>query len=274
LHGDDPFNEAPSGAIQGENVKQRVLIIGAVTVAAFFGAIVAGLVSAQQSKPAIPSDLDRAAIEQIVRDTIREDPSIIVEALNLYSENHVRDAARSHLPQLLSEESGFIAGKNTAAAKVAVIEFFDYHCGFCKQSAGFIRDLIKSDAGVKVSFREYPILREESEIASRYALAARAQGKYQELHFAMLNETGVITEARIKELAGKLGIDVKRLEEDRNDPAFDRIFDEDRRAARDIGIDGTPTFIVATLDGSFVEVIPGNRPDEVKAAIAAAKKAR
>jgi protein-disulfide isomerase len=41
-----------------------------------------------------------------------------------------------------------------------------------------------------------------------------------------------------------------------------------------MGIDGTPTFIVASLDGSFIDVIPGYRPDDVKAAIAEAKKKR
>ncbi len=255
-------------------MKQRLLIVAALAGSAFFGAIAANLVAAQQSKPQIPGDLDRAAIEQIVRDTIREDPAIIVEALNLYSANHVKDAARKHLSQLLSPDGGYVGGKNVAGAKVAVIELFDYHCGFCKRSAGFVQDLLKNDGAVKVSLREYPILREESETASRYALAARAQGKYADLHFAMLKENNVLTEKRIKEIAGGIGIDVKRLEADAKNKGFDAIFDNDRRAAQEMGIDGTPTFIVASLDGGFVEVIPGFRPDEVKAAIAEAKKKR
>ncbi len=256
------------------DVKQRLLIIAAIAGSAFFGAVAANLVAAQQSKPEIPSTLDRSAIESIVRDTIRDDPGLIVEALNSYAENHVKDTARKYLPELLSEESGYVAGKNVASAKIAVIEFFDYHCGFCKRGAGFVQELTRSDPSVKVSFREYPIMREESEIASRYALAARAQGKYPELHFAMLKEPGVMTADRIREIAGKLGLDVKRLEKDQANPDFDTIIDNDRRAAQEMGIDGTPTFIVATTDGAFIEVIPGFRPDEVKAAIAEAKKQR
>jgi protein-disulfide isomerase len=255
-------------------VKHRLLIIAAMAGAAFFGAIAANIVSAQQSKPEISANLDRAAIEQIVRDTIRENPAMIVEALNLYSENHVKDTARSYLPELLSENSGYVAGKNVAAAKVAVIEFFDYHCGFCKRSSGFVQELLKNDPSVKVSFREFPILREESEVASRYALASRAQGKYQELHFAMLGESGVITEERIKEIAGKLGMDVKKLVADSKNPDFTNFIESDRKAAHEMGIDGTPTFVVTSLDGSFIEVIPGFRPDDVKAAIVEAKKKR
>lgn len=242
--------------------------------AAFLGAIASNLVAAQQSRPQSPADLDRAAIEQIVRDTIRDDPSIIIDALNDYSENHAKNAIRNYLPELLSEKSGYVGGKNVDAAKVAVIEFFDYHCGFCKRSSGFVQDLIKNDPGVKVSFREFPILREESETASRYALAARAQGKYLDLHFAMLNETGVITEKRIHEVAGKIGLDVKKLEADQKNPDFTTYIDGDREAARALQIDGTPTFIIASLDGEFIEVVPGFRPDDVKAAIAEAKKKR
>ena len=255
-------------------MKQRALVTAAIAGAAFFGAIVANLVAAQQSKPQTPSSIDRAAIEQIVRDTIRDDPSIIVDALNYYSANHVKDTVREYLPELLSEESGYVSVKNAAAAKVAVIEFFDYHCGFCKRSSGFVQELIKSDPSVKLSFREFPILRQESEIASRYALAARAQGKYLDLHFALLGETGVVTEPRIKEIAQKIGLNVGKLEADHNNPEFTKYIENDRRAAHEMGIDGTPTFIVASLDGAFVDIIPGFRPDDVKAAIAEAKKKR
>ncbi len=255
-------------------MKHRAIIIASIAGAAFFGAIVANLVAAQQSRPPAPSNLDRAAIEQIVRDTIRDDPSIIVDALNYYSENHVKDTIRNYLPELLSDESGYVSVKNAAAAKVAVIEFFDYHCGFCKRSSGFVQELIKSDPGVKVSFREFPILREESEVASRYALAARSQGKYLDLHFALLGETGVVTEPRIKEIAKKIGLDVNKLEADHKNPEFTKYIENDRRAAHEMGIDGTPTFIVASLDGEFVDIIPGFRPEDVRSAIAEAKKKR
>lgn len=255
-------------------MKQRLVIVAALVGAAFFGAVAANLVAAQQSRPTTPRDMDRAAIEQIVRDVIRDDPAIIVDALNLYSENRLQDAARDHIAELTSPESGFVAGKNVAGAKVAVIEFFDYHCGFCKRSADFVQDLVKTDAAVKVSFREFPILREESEVASRYALAARAQGKYLDLHFALLKESGVITEERIKEVAKTVGLDVKKLAADSNNPQWLEIIDQDRKAARDMGVDGTPTFVIASLDGDFVKVIPGFRPDEVKAAIAEAKKGK
>lgn len=258
----------------GNKLKQRAFIISAIIGAAFFGALSANLVAAQQSKPLPPSDLDRAAIEQIVRDTIREDPAIIVEALNLYSENHAKNTIRKFLPDLLSEETGFIGGKGADDAKVAVIEFFDYHCGFCKRSADFVQTLINDEPGVKIALREFPILREESEVASRYALASRLQGKYQPFHFALLKEQGVISEKRILEIAKSVGLDVEKLKKDQASPDIAAIINNDRQAAREMAIDGTPTFIIASLDGEFVELVPGYRPEDVKSAIAQAKKKR
>lgn len=250
------------------------MLIAALVGAAFLGAVVTNLVAAQQSRPEPPANIDRAAIEQIVRDTIRDDPAIIVEALNLYSENHLKDSVRSYLPGLLSEETGYVTGKDAKNAQVAVIEFFDYHCGFCKRSADFVREMIDEEPNIKISLREFPILREESEIASRYALAARAQGKYRELHFAMLTHAGVLTEDQILKIAADVGLDVPKLKKDQANPQFTKIINDDRQAAREMGIDGTPTFVIASIDGDFVEVIPGYRPDEVKAAIAEARKKR
>ena len=39
-----------------------------------------------------------------------------------------------------------------------------------------------------------------------------------------------------------------------------------------MGVDGTPTFVVASLDGGFVKVIPGFRAEDLTEAIAEAKK--
>ncbi len=165
-------------------MKTKLLIGAALAGAALFGAVAVSIVSAQQTKLA-PS-ADRKAIEAIVKDVIRDNPEIIIEALNAYTEKQTADAAATALPALLEEESGFVTGKNVAQAKVTVIELFDYHCGFCKRATPLVKDLAKSDPAVKVMLRDLPLLRKESDQAARFALAAREQGKYLDYHFALL----------------------------------------------------------------------------------------
>lgn len=259
------------------------IALGACLAGAFaLGAIAIGFSNAQPSPSARTeafSANDVAAIRDIVKDYIEENPGVILEALNTHVEAERANAAltleqktRDYLPALLSEDGAYATGAATHNAKVVVIEFFDYHCGYCKKASGLMQDLANEDDALKVILRELPILREESELAARYALAARAQNKYQDYHFALLNSGGVLNENRLKDIAKKTGLDIEKL--DRDVAADDGIRDSisaNRDIARDLQLDGTPSFIVASLDGEFLEVIPGFSPEGVRQAIKDAK---
>jgi protein-disulfide isomerase len=250
----------------------KLLIGGALAGAALLGAIAVNVVSAQQSKPA-PSG-DRKAIEAIVRDVIRDNPEIIVDALNAFAEREATEAAAAALPVLLNEDTGFVAGKNPAAAKVAVIELFDYHCGYCKRATTLVRDLTKNDPAVKVILRDLPILRKESDQAARFALAAREQGKYLDFHFALLAQSGVLTDEKLSEVAKTVGLDAVRLKKDAAAAKLGEAIEGNIAAAQRMRLDGTPSFIVTSLDGDFMRVIPGLDENAVRDAIAEAKQAK
>lgn len=253
-------------------MNSKLLIGAGLAGAALFGAIVVNVVSAQQSKPA--SSGDRKAIEAIVREVIRDNPEIVVDALNAYAEREASEAAAAALPALLKEDTGFVAGKNPAAAKVAVIELFDYHCGYCKRASGLVRDLASNDPAVKVILRDLPILRKESDLAARYALASREQGKYLDYHFALLAQSGVLTEERLIEVANSVGLDAARLKKDSASATLNAAIESNVEAAQRMRLDGTPSFIVTALDGDFMRVIPGLDEEAVREAVAEAKKAK
>lgn len=253
-------------------MKTNLLIGAALAGAALFGAIAVSLVSAQQTKS--PAAADRKAIEAIVREVIRENPEIIVDALNAYSEQQAAEAAAASMPALLKEETAFVAGKNPASANVAVIELFDYHCGFCKRATPLIQELAKNDPAVKVVLRDLPLLRKESDQAARYALAAREQGKYLDYHFALLGQSGVLTEEKLLSVAKSVGLDTAKLKKDAAAPKLDTAIKSNFAAAERMRLDGTPSFIVTSLDGEFLRIIPGLDESAVKEAIADAKKAR
>lgn len=282
-------------------MKQKLALIAALGAAALLGALAVAYSNAEPpaakaAKPVAASTAPAAtvvkastnafsasqetAIREIVRAYLIEHPEVLADAARAYDEKQSqlqeeagKNGVRANLAELLSDEDGYRAGKDVAKAKVAVIELFDYHCGFCKKAVPLVRELTKSDPAVKFVFRELPILREESEFAAEAALAARAQGKYQELHFAMMEATGALTKERIFDIARQKGLDVAKLQADIKSPAVRKALDETHRIAREMRIDGTPAFIVTTLDGSYVEVIPGLPRDNLKAAIANAKKA-
>lgn len=203
-----------------------------------------------------------------------KDRAAAVAALNDRLIEHYITTFRAHAPRLLSEDLGAIAGEDIDGATVAVVEFFDYHCEQCRLSAKFVGDLISDDPDVIVALRELPVLREESAIASRYALAARAQGKYLAFHFALLGETEPLTEERILDIGRAAGLDVDRLKRDQADPAFAEIFEANRRFVEDLGfsVKGEPIFLIGTRSGYLISIVSGFRPAQIERAIAEAKR--
>ena len=128
--------------------------------------------------------------------------------------------------------------------KVTIIEFFDYNCGYCKKSLDAIRELLRSEYDLKVSFRDYPILSPSSKIAAQAALAAKEQGKYFLLHSALMSLQGNLDENKIYSTAESLQIDIIKLKEDMNKPEIKKILEDNEDLARKLNIRGTPTFLI------------------------------
>ncbi|MEL6359845.1 MAG: DsbA family protein [Pseudomonadota bacterium] len=263
--------------------------------AALLGAVVLGVVLASfsnaqdgQSNDATEeatasssfSDLQQQEIEDIVRDYIKANPRLILESVNAFAESErlaeeerTKEAALANIDTLQQEIGGFTTFEGKGTPEVVVVEFFDYHCSYCKKAAGNVRELTKKEKNVKFVFRELPILRKESETAARYSLAAREQDKYLDFHFKLMKEPGVLTEDRILTLAKASKLDVDALKADAASVELINEIQENLSTASRLGIDGTPTFLIASADGSFIDVIPGFAPARVKAAIEEARKA-
>ncbi|MEL6363312.1 MAG: DsbA family protein [Pseudomonadota bacterium] len=252
---------------------------GAIALAAF-GLLSAPACSKAPAEPQEKSpDLTQEQVEEIVRTYILEHPEVILQSVNAYAERQELEAAerlnaeaKARLSTLLSDQDGVVVG--AADADVAVVEFFDYHCGYCKAASPVIRELIDKDESVKVVFRELPILKEESETAARYALAAREQGKYLDFHFALMNASGTLTEKRLAEIAKQAGLDAKKLassvaESEAHKASLQRTYE----LAQAMGVSGTPAIVVASADGEFVQAFSGWTEPGLRAAIEAAKTA-
>ncbi len=226
------------------------------------------------------SDEQEDDVREIVRTYLLDNPEILVEAIGVFQERQALAeqeqayaGAAQNLDVLLDNRNGYTNADLRPNAKVAVIELFDYHCGFCKQASGLVQQIAQSDESVVVAFREFPILRKESELAAEAALASRNQNKYLDFHFALMNANGVLTRDRIFDIAKKEKIDVAQLKTDMKDPNVASAIRETINIAQDMGASGTPAFVIASLDGNYLEVVSGFSPDRVIAAIAEAKSA-
>jgi len=200
--------------------------------------------------------VSQQANDQMIEQYIRTHPEVIEQSLQaLEAKREAEEKARQKLAlaakqhELLNDPASPVSGN--LSGKVTLVEFFDYRCGFCKRAASAVTQLQKEDSRVRVVYKDFPILGEASELAAKAALASYAQGKHQVFHEALLASKGDMTKDTILAVAGEVGLDAKKLDADMQSPDVQTIIDRNRALAKDLGISGTPGFIVGT------ELVPG-----------------
>jgi len=199
--------------------------------------------------------VEKAEIEEIVRAYLLENPEILRDMSIALSE---KDAAKEEqmTAEILKENESRIKrdprdiAVGPTDAKVTIVEFFDYNCGYCKTSTGWVREVMeKHGDDVRIVFKEVPVLdrgREtgSSRNAARAALAASRQGQYTKMHFSLMNERA-LTPERVEKLAEAAGLDMDKFREDMKDPALNVHINQNLQLAREIpALTGTPFFII------------------------------
>lgn len=207
----------------------------------------------------IAQDLSDARIKELALEAIRENPQIIMEAVQLLEQEQAAaqaDAAADVLKnqrQLLEHDPNAPVLGNPEG-DVTVVEFFDYNCPYCKRAMSEVQGLLDADQDVRLVYREWPVLSEGSVFAAKAALAAREQGKYEAFHWALMGMEGRAEEASVMRLAGEIGLDIEQLRTDMEAPKVQEHIDDSMRVAQALGFNGTPSFVIGDdLVPGFVE---------------------
>ena len=135
-----------------------------------------------------------------------------------------------------------------ADARVTVVVFTDYQCPICRATDPALERLIGVDPKVRVIFKDWPLLGPASRLAARYALAAQRQGRYLDLHRALMAGRSPLTPEGVAATARAAGLDWPRLEADlaRDGAAIDAQLDRQAFQAWTLGLKGTPDYLVGT----------------------------
>jgi protein-disulfide isomerase len=198
--------------------------------------------------------MTEADVQRIVRDYLKAHPEAVYEALQeLQRRREAEEGARAraaiaeHRASLVANASDPVVN---ADGDVTLVEFFDYRCGYCRSMVPGLRELMARDKRLRVVFKEIPILSPESTMAAKAALAADRQGRYLDMHFALMAAKDLNRESLLA-TARSLGLDVARLGSDMDDPAIAAQIDANLKLAENLGITGTPAFVVGP------ELVPG-----------------
>lgn len=191
----------------------------------------------------------KTQIETIVRDYLLANPEILLKVQAVLEAKMEKEQAEKTKAALADNAKEIYRDPNAPVAgnkdgDITVTEFFDYNCGFCKRSYPDVVKLIGDDKKLRIVFKEFPILSKGSEEASRVALAARNQGKYWEVHSALLELKGQANEAAALKIAEKAGLDMAKLKADMNAPEIKAELAAVKELATKMGINGTPHFLI------------------------------
>jgi protein-disulfide isomerase len=212
-------------------------------------------------------------------------PAAVLSAAprNAAEQQRIEQAVRDYVARLQAEQvqdqDRLIAANSTAMlnaprtpvignarADVAIVEFTDYTCPYCKAVEPRLEKLLKDDPRVKLEVKEYPILTPASLVAAKAALASMKQGKYARFHQAMMLFRGQLTADVVYDMARDSGLDVNRLRKDMESPDIADEIIANFNLARAIRAFQTPTFIVndrlltgASADIDFPKVVAAAR---------------
>lgn len=196
------------------------------------------------------SGINNKELEGFIYNYLMENPGIIIEAVDKYRQNQEAEEAKMFDKKLgehktfLQADSNHSPSHGNPDADIVIVEFFDYNCGYCKKALKDVQAIIKQDKNVRFVFKDMPILSPSSHQAALWALAAERQGKYWEYHVALMDHGGSKDEATLERLAKNVGLDIKQLRKDLKDPALQEAIDKNILVSQELGIRGTPAFII------------------------------
>lgn len=154
---------------------------------------------------------------------------------------------------LAHRQEGDPLARGRVDAPVVLIEWADFQCPFCGKYAReteptLMREYV--DRGVlRIEWRDFPYFGEQSVQAAKAARAAGRQGKFWQFHKAVYAlelppRSGRLTDERLGVIAEQIGLDMTRFRSDMADPDLADAVEADFAEAQQLGISGTPTFLV------------------------------
>ncbi len=198
------------------------------------------------------TDAERAAFRAEVRAYLLEEPEVLQEAIGVLQERErLAEIANDQLlavtyaDALFNDRHSYVGGN--PAGDITIVEFMDYRCGYCKRAFSEVEALLAADTNIRFIVKEYPILGEQSVLASRFAVATQlvaGDDAYRAVHDTLMEFRGDITQASMTRLAEILELDAEAIIAQMDSNEVSNIIAANRALGEQMQISGTPTFVI------------------------------
>ena len=198
------------------------------------------------------SDAERAQFRAEVRAYLMENPEVIMEAVDALREKEANAQAQADVDLVsVNADAIFDDGYSWVGGNpdgdITLVEFLDYRCGYCKKAHDEVAKLLETDGNIRLIVKEFPILGDQSVLASRFAVAVKqvAGGdSYKAMNDALMAFRGDVTLASLRRMASTFGLDMDAIEAVMDSDAVTQEIAETRALAQRLQITGTPTFVM------------------------------
>jgi protein-disulfide isomerase len=195
---------------------------------------------------------ERAAFRDEVRAYLLENPEVIVEAMNeLQARQDAQAAARdtellaANREALVNDGVSWVGGNPNG--DITIVEFMDYRCGYCRKASPEVEELVRTDGNIRFVLKEFPILGEESLLASQFAIAVQqlhGADAYKQAHDALMTLQADINTETLTNLAGDLGLDPGPVMARMAAPEVRAVIEANHALGTAMEINGTPSFVM------------------------------
>jgi protein-disulfide isomerase len=145
----------------------------------------------------------------------------------------------------LNSDKGFARGQKDAP--VAIVEFSDYQCPFCKAVRGTVNEIFARYNGkVRWIFRDFPSQRLHPTAlkAHEAARCAGDQGKFWEYHDVLFERSPQHSPEELKQYAQELGLSSSAFSDCLESSKYQADVAGDLQEGARMGVSGTPTFFI------------------------------
>lgn len=214
----------------------------------------------------------RTEIVQIVRQALRQDPSILRDAITALQDDEMQrkeTVTERTIDGLRTALIGNPADPEVGNPKgdVTVVEFYDVRCPYCRRMVPVMAELLKRDPRVRLVYKDIPILGPGSVLAAQALLAAQNQDGYARLHGILMTGNPNISLDVLKQASERAGLDWNRLRRDMDSPEVAAQIKANLALAHQLSINGTPAYVIGR------QLLPGAvELTELQQAVTAARQ--
>lgn len=224
------------------NKDNIITVLVSVIASVAFSVALASTVAGKSTTSGSTQDMNQAIEDYLMNNPlkVREALELAAQQEQIEAQKRVSENYKNNWKELSSDDNSPSVGPKSA--KVTVVEFFDFNCGYCRRLAPELMKVIKNNPEVKFVFKPVTFL--GSMPIAKAAMAANKQGKFIEVYEAFMTHNGQLDSAAIDEIIVNAGLDLDKTKEIMESDEIKKALSDITDLSQKVEVRGVPTLVI------------------------------